>query len=783
MASQLRIEYDPYTQKIRYNYRSSSTQKWQPLATGSPLIDNEKYQHVALLNVLDEIIPIIHEYYNFDSSGLEIVFCGTDDDFDDLQEALKRFYLSGTDNKPQMRCIKHGDEWYSPADEIIPDVESIFAELEATFSQHDNIDLQQLLANYKEAVSPIVPVCVMGTYSAGKSAFINSLIGYEILPSDANPLTAKIFKIVPGEACTVQFTLSDILVKVVFENGEAVISHSKEPKVGVVNILNEVAAIEKDSNLQMLAKAISIINKADDDIDMIEITLPFHNTTLPLDRITFEIYDTPGSDSETHKDHAQILASALQGRSNGLPILVTEPTKLDTPGTAEIISIINRVGSSLDRNNIIIAINKADTEDAETLKSLVSKSANTVIKNWKVNRMIFVSAAMALGCKKTTSVWNDSVCRKTYRTQKVCFADPQDEDYLSLPQCNKLPEKRKLDICQEASSAQEKAEKMPGDTEARNELIAHNSGIRGVESEIAYYAKRHANYNKCRMAILYLAKAISDTKAGIEEKTKAVETKRSAAQQEFDDRYNCLIRSVNKLVATTNAEFNKQVTDAISADTKGMVDRSKIINAVVQSCKEHKSDLNSLNNNLCKSFIGYWEDIKKSIFESAKTACSHQVGIYKEACVAIINGDSQLTPEEKKVLEECVWKTPDVNAPEPSFDIHKLRLIRDKKFLFFKIGKKVNPEECATCFINELNRQKSKVISLTKDQFAESFKSWSTDLKDKLLEKAKEFNPDLRRMNDEIMNLKGQIEKAEQQLSQLTTAAERIEDLTKLHTK
>ena len=41
----------------------------------------------------------------------------------------------------------------------------------------------------------VIPICVFGNYSAGKSTFINALIGREVLPSGGDPVTAKIYKI------------------------------------------------------------------------------------------------------------------------------------------------------------------------------------------------------------------------------------------------------------------------------------------------------------------------------------------------------------------------------------------------------------------------------------------------------------------------------------------------------------------------------------------------------------------------------------------------------------
>ena len=51
------------------------------------------------------------------------------------------------------------------------------------------------LDKVKSALEDMIPICVFGNYSAGKSTFINALIGCEILPSGGDPVTAKVYQI------------------------------------------------------------------------------------------------------------------------------------------------------------------------------------------------------------------------------------------------------------------------------------------------------------------------------------------------------------------------------------------------------------------------------------------------------------------------------------------------------------------------------------------------------------------------------------------------------------
>ena len=48
----------------------------------------------------------------------------------------------------------------------------------------------------------------------------------------------------------------------------------------------------------------------------------------------FVIFDTPGSNSNSNQDHAKVLAEAMDGFSNGIPLWVTQYDAHDTKDNA-----------------------------------------------------------------------------------------------------------------------------------------------------------------------------------------------------------------------------------------------------------------------------------------------------------------------------------------------------------------------------------------------------------------------------------------------------------------
>ena len=79
------------------------------------------------------------------------------------------------------------------ARDILPEVLSIFDKTQVILPEELKDD--SAIQKFQDATKPQIPLLVLGNYSAGKSTFINSLVGYELLPASDHPTTAKVIQI------------------------------------------------------------------------------------------------------------------------------------------------------------------------------------------------------------------------------------------------------------------------------------------------------------------------------------------------------------------------------------------------------------------------------------------------------------------------------------------------------------------------------------------------------------------------------------------------------------
>lgn len=772
---QFRIEYNPYKQDIQYKWRPGADQGWDDLSEDSPLC-HDKYHSASLQNILNEIVEIVGKNYNYNS--LEIVFVGTDDDFSDLEDCIERYNQSSPASK-KMAVVRASDENYDNAEAILPQIMATFNSLQEEFTDIHS-EGSPILAKYKSAMRQTIPVCVIGTYSAGKSAFINALIGEEILPSSSDPETACIFKITPSENYQIEFEYDGNQLVIAFSESGIKCSPRSSPNKELSDLLKNLYEIEHTTPSQDMSKAVSILNHEKDCShfkEQINIQVPFTKSELPLHELAFEFYDTPGSNSASYGDHINVLTRALEGRTHGLPILVTTPAGRDTNDAKDLLDNHLKKIEALDQNNVIIVINQADEKTMDELKGSLNKK--TLITNWQANRIMFLSAAMAIGSKKARNEWNDGSCRKVFKQNKVCFSDPDDEDYMSLPKCNQLPQRRYEDICQAATSAEAALQAQDEDSVLR--LIAQNSGIRGIEHEITFYSKRLANYNKCRTAIEYLEDAIRITQEKIKSATEKTEEKQGELQTKFDEHYKQIMNSVHSLTQDTISRLDQRVVGPIS---KGIADKFEYgsIELDIKSLAEkHRKDkyVSALNTELQARYTAFGNQIHRESVSIAQSESKEIEKDYKQQCINIINGSSQITEAEKDFFKSWILEFPPVEIAPGSFSLKKEHLIEDRKFLGFlwKIGEKVDPGNCASTFINRLKEWQATIISKIVEDYKKGFRSWSRKFTAKLERVAEENNPTLAELNGQISVLQDQINKMKGQLKKLEQGNENIGSL------
>lgn len=216
---------NPYEKTIDYLWFEESQGKYIDLSEmpeSFSELTNAKYsKDVTLQSRADEIVKAIDKLDSSDL-GIEVHFIGTQDDFDDLKRVVELFY----ENK-NIICIKE-PPFFWDAEYALSHIKTKFSNVESILTEYKEDAIVELLDSYEKTIKPDLAICIMGLYSSGKSAFINSLVGAELLPSASDPTTAKVCKIQCRDTHTVTITVNGNIYTVCFDSDDPTITGDDE---------------------------------------------------------------------------------------------------------------------------------------------------------------------------------------------------------------------------------------------------------------------------------------------------------------------------------------------------------------------------------------------------------------------------------------------------------------------------------------------------------------------------------------------------------------------------
>lgn len=527
MNNKIKVISNPYKSEIIFMEWNANTSEWLEInydsKPDSKLISDRMSKSFLPFKVTEIVDRIIGEYGSKnDSSLIEIVFEGNDDEYQEMCAVCNdtKYDVQIILTKSE-RCIEN-------AREILPEIIAVFDELNELVSKsvRDEDKIVCEIEKFKEASNKVIPICVLGNYSAGKSTFINALIGSEILPSSDQPTTAKIFKISKsshGRKAQIHFEYDDLLVCLEFYEEKYVGSKSfvNNPLNDVIE--DELSKIDDKTLVKNVNKVLEVLNNDSNESlhlsEIIEISVPFMAGILDQSPKDYVIFDTPGSNSDSNESHLVVLKKAMQNLSNGLPIYVSEFQALDTKDNAELYKVIESM-KELDDRFTMIVVNKAD--QARLPKDGFDKSSEEKILEQAVPKkmfsdgMFFASSIMALGSKNDAD-FIDEYYSEVYETQKNNYTDASSKFYKSLYQYNITAEQIKKYQIAEAATC---------DTP-----IYANSGLFSIEREIEIFADKYSSYNKCQQSRMFLDNIIKITTDEIEQtKQECEETKARLAE-------------------------------------------------------------------------------------------------------------------------------------------------------------------------------------------------------------------------------------------------------------
>ena len=267
----IKIISNPYKKDIRFQ-RKSEDGEWIDINyennPSSQLLKKEIAMGFFPFKA-KRIVDLIIEEYSVPDEDLCIVFEGTADEYLELEEVC-------AENNTKVHIFAERSPIELPnARDILPEVKKHFQKMNPLIMasvSHENI--QYDLGRFEDASSDVVPICVLGNYSSGKSTFINALIGGEILPSGVEPVTAKVYKIARSkytDRARVYYKYYDRYMNITFTAHDYYMDCEAADQTLPNQLTAALDEIRDEAITIRVSKALEIINDYEDSLEGLQI--------------------------------------------------------------------------------------------------------------------------------------------------------------------------------------------------------------------------------------------------------------------------------------------------------------------------------------------------------------------------------------------------------------------------------------------------------------------------------------------------------------------------------
>lgn len=685
----LKIISNPYIKKIKFQYWDAYKNEWLDIQEeNSKLLSNEIATGFFPFKVKKIVDEIIHEYISGEGK-VKILFEGTEEEFDEIEALCSDEYYK------EKVILESTNNYLENARDILPDIKNLFKDIRnlvyESVSDKSQVDVE--FNRLTEASDDIVPICVLGNYSCGKSTFINALIGNEILPTGADPVTAKIYKIERAQhsdRATVKFKMDDNQIVLTFlENKHRIEGHFTDDTLRE-DLEDEMFDNDKNSLDIRVNSVLEIINDYDEDdgvkiSDLINVSIPFKSGLWGETQNNFVIFDTPGSNSASNAMHLTVLKKALSELSNGIIIFISKYDNLDSMDSEDLYNEINSL-KELDSRFTMIVVNQADSADIpknherKVLKQVVPRKLHA-------ENILFVSSIMGLGSKNNNEFINEH-CAEIFDEKQVKYSDPSSKYYKQLYNYNIMPEQIKKKSLERSSKHKDK--------------VYANSGLYCIEDEIQIFASKYSSYNKCQQSLLFLGKIIDITSNQIlKSKEEREKSKKFREESLENDKRNLINRLENKVIDSENSyleiypdemlETVSEVTSHTSKEDlklleKKFIDEQEKVLEYDERSKELTDSVDNLKDNLVdnvKKAFKTWDmesfkaikdtfaDNAGSVWDSLGDKYSTKKEVYKAAANLLLEDVKEDFNSKFEIAKETIdnssknyWKTKESNIKE-----------------------------------------------------------------------------------------------------------------------
>ncbi|KGQ50408.1 hypothetical protein JL12_05695 [Gallibacterium anatis 10672-6] len=358
--SKIYIEYNPFITKTHFLVNGEQPEEQSFLHT---------YKEQRLQEWIDRFfIKVSEEIFNGGNYSVE--FRGVENDWLDVQAEIKRAQYG--DIKIQSKWIKEED-----SANRLNDIKKLVEEAEQNPLFAKAMKEKDIQEKLSKAFSNDFDVYVAATMSAGKSTFINSLVGSELLPAANEATTAIIAEITDNkELPKGKFKGQRITKDGVIADSSEEVSLELLKNWNNTEIHNDTARIELEGDILGIAKR---------------------------DNVRLVLSDTPGPNNSRDQDHQQVTINKISDTDkNPLICYLLNATQIgindDKHTLTTIAETLNKGKSKQNNDRFLFLLNKADCfdeEKGESVKKMLDQCEKYLENNGITNPKIFPMSALS----------------------------------------------------------------------------------------------------------------------------------------------------------------------------------------------------------------------------------------------------------------------------------------------------------------------------------------------------------------------------------------------------
>jgi len=819
--NKIKVVSNPYEKTVTFSRYDLSSESW--ITINSENNSNSKlvsavFQRGFFPFKVYDILKEIENEYSVPDEKLELIFEGPNDEKQQLEEALK-------DERFSNIILSSSTSYLENARDVLPEINRIFRNLEPLIIKNigeSNKEIEAQLKRFSDASGDTVPICVLGTYSAGKSTFINALIGQELLPSAETPVTAKIYKVTASpyeDRAKISFVFKDERVVLSFYDDQVFYDGLNETDAFGKEI-NEILNESFDSIISKLHAVLEVINDfADEGVgDLIEILVPFSKGILGDVGSKITIFDTPGSNSSTNRHHSEVLANAMAGMSNGLPVFVTDSSSLDSTDNSNLKEKLLSV-EGLDERFTMIVVNKAEAA-ALSSTNLKSDSFRDRIMRQAIpielyaQGIYYVSSILGLGSKLKGHLEGEFYSEQ-FDTYREKYSNPETKYYKKLYEFDILPR-------QMSNTVRATAEKS-------SDLIYANSGLLTIEDSIKTFVDRYSHYDKCQQAKALLDKLLLRTNAVITEKNEDLRSREAELEANLDGQKSVIVERLkstslsqkNDLLIKYPKEmqiFQEQLMKHIEKDD--VLDRYNEIHKEILSLNptlnltEHQQiDISNLKlgniSNEVSNYFGVTRENKTKKINLENLASAQTVDYFRNKFVEelyfsridferisssfwsnhaseikshferIISGDLGLEPEKRQKLSQLILSYEEIDFTQLNLE----KFSKEELSYVFRLGdftlksSKVNASGLKKTYNDLFKSKMTEFAGSICSEHEKAFKIWLVNLTSIIVQNIIEFSPELSALNTKIQRTRNEVASLEEQQQQIENYTNQIKQM------